>query len=532
MLLLTFSDDSSYGDVHQLTKESVARQVLDSINKSNRERNITVHHHHQAAAAAEEAQASTDDDSEDDGMDDYLDEALENNNDTSTDSRTDRHRRSVSSNSFSYSRSREKRRSSSMHQPAATTTTPKQNPVESKMTLHEDGDEVKLIHTVSFYRRQQTATANSCSSSSASPKKRTNTAGYGVTNANDYCDESDPDSCMESDSLTDDPAATQRKIKQLLDEVVKQQQVIGQTSQALNLCASTVEFSGSTESVEGERHLLVATHRRQAALNEIQRLRVEGGVGGGGRALQKGQITITNVTLPLRQDYIRKLAADTISGHHLVCLVKYGKDVLATRTVPTLPGLLTVKFPDAIALPEVDTDFKITLEIYGMTAQREALPHDLKYHIGGVTPGKKATKMQLLTTPKGKRQQGLAAAANRLVMPPMQSPGGPSAVRTPGLVHYGFVIFSMREVRRTNWTLNTVSSTSPLDGTVHMKIDCQVEVSHNGFLTMFEEVSGFGAWHRRWCRLEGPLLSFWLYPDHVGKKVSPSFFDSHFIVVS
>lgn len=331
---------------------------------------------------------------------------------------------------------------------------------------------------------------------------------------------------MESDSVQDDPAATQRKIKQLLDEVCKQQQIIGQTSQALNLCASTVEFSGSIESVEGERHLLVATHRRQAALNEIQRLRVEGlrrpGTSGNDKeVVEKGKITITDVTLPLRQDYIRKLAADTISGHNLVCLVKYGEHVFATRTVPTLPGLLTVKFPDTIALPEVYSDFKITLEIYGMTAQREVLPHDIKYHIATSGGGSAQSKKQksLLTPLKGKRG---GHEMNRLVMPPVQSPGGPSAVRTPGLVHYGFVIFSMKEVRRTNWTLNTVTSSSPLDGTVHMKIDCElsVTVTHAGFLTMFEEVSGFGAWHRRWCRLQGQLLSFWKYPDDERKKVS------------
>lgn len=66
------------------------------------------------------------------------------------------------------------------------------------------------------------------------------------------CDE-DPDTDQENAYLA------QEKIKKLLDEVCKQQQVIAQTSQALNLCAATIEFSGSTESVEGERHLLVAS---------------------------------------------------------------------------------------------------------------------------------------------------------------------------------------------------------------------------------------------------------------------------------
>lgn len=74
---------------------------------------------------------------------------------------------------------------------------------------------------------------------------------------NNYTDE-DEDSQSETDSI-DDSHMVQEKIKKLIDEVCKQQQVIAQTSQALNLCAATIEFSGSTESVEGERHLLVAS---------------------------------------------------------------------------------------------------------------------------------------------------------------------------------------------------------------------------------------------------------------------------------
>lgn len=51
----------------------------------------------------------------------------------------------------------------------------------------------------------------------------------------------------------------QEKVKRLLDEVCKQQTIIGQASQALNLCCSTVEFNDSREQVEGERLLLVAS---------------------------------------------------------------------------------------------------------------------------------------------------------------------------------------------------------------------------------------------------------------------------------
>lgn len=40
---------------------------------------------------------------------------------------------------------------------------------------------------------------------------------------------------------------------------------------------------------------------------------------------------------------------------------------------------------------------------------------------------------------------------------------------------------------------------------------------------MFEDVSGFGAWHRRWCVLSGYCISYWTYPDDEKRKVTVAF---------
>lgn len=217
-----------------------------------------------------------------------------------------------------------------------------------------------------------------------------------------------------------------------------------------------------------------------------------------------GRLTVKEITLPLNQEYISKLSTQKIPGHNLVCLLKYNEHVLATKTMPTLPGLLSVKFPDVLQLDNVYADFKVTLEIYGMTAPREFLPHEIKYHIN-----KNGKKGALKTPKKGKK------CGSNLIMPPVQSPAGPSAIRSPSFISYGFAIFSLREAQRNSWTLNQMSNVSPLVGTIHMKVNCalSVNIDHRGFLTMFEDISGFGAWHRRWCRLHGNMLSYWKYPD-------------------
>ncbi|ALC42031.1 scra [Drosophila busckii] len=473
------------------------------------------------------------------GIDDYLDEALGQGYDSTQDEQDTEDENNAShlslgskgttaSNSFSF-RKTPACQTIAEHQEAMDIQTPLMHgaaqPVKSELSVNQDKDNlVTLVHTVSFYRRQQSANSSnstpvrkicreqqvmrSALASDCHAKHKLEydspMAGAAAESTDDYSDE---DADMQQARETNEAAKVQEKIKKLLDEVCKQQQVIAQASQALNLCAATVEFSGSTESVEGERYLLLATHRRQACLDEVQRLRVEHSVRPVGAPKEKGLLTLKDITIPLRQEYVRKMATGNINGHHLVCLLKYNEHVLATKTVPTMPGLLSVKFPDVLQLNHVYADFRITLEIYGMLAQRDQLPHELKYHIN-------LNKKGGVKTPKKK------GGENRLVMPPVQSPAGPHVVRTPQLVQYGFAIFSLREIQRTSWTLTQVLGVSPLDGTVHMKVNCELSISveHKGFLTMFEDISGFGAWHRRWCYLNGSVLSYWKYPDDEKKK--------------
>ncbi|XP_011196764.1 anillin [Zeugodacus cucurbitae] len=486
------------------------------------------------------------------GINDYLDEALveDGNDDVTQDSddntydsenmylQSKENKGTTASNSFSFHKSSKKYKNCKIIteenkiSPISNSTTActyMTQPVKSEMSINRENDNnmVTLVHTVSFYRRQQSDnSANSTPIRKVCKERKVlrsdisnvTSAPMNIEHKKNEREVKNDDTyvveevekqvnSLDDEIDTDDTHLVEEKIKKLLDEVCKQQTVIAQTSQALNLCAATIEFSGSTESVEGERHLLVATHRRQACLDEIQRLRVEKCLRPVGSLRDKGRLTVKEITIPLRQDYIRKLAADTISGHHLVCLLKYNEYVLATKTVPTLPGLLAVKFPDVLTMNNVYADFRITLEIYGMTAQREVLPHEVKYHIN-------LNKKCGIKTPKKKSSE------NRLVMPPVQSPAGPNVVRTPALVQYGFAIFSLREIQRTSWTLTQVLGVSPLEGVVHMKANCELSVlvEHRGFLTMFEDISGFGAWHRRWCYLNGSVLNYWKYPDDERKK--------------
>lgn len=233
------------------------------------------------------------------GVNDYLDEALEEDDTQGSDNCADdcesifhqskENKGTTASNSFSFHKSSKKYKNykittkeskiSSIQN--STNTMYMTQPVKSEMSINRENDNsmVTLVHTVSFYRRQQSDnSANSTPIGKVSKERKilrsdisnaTTAAmkiGRGMSKQEVKNDQTFVVEEVEKqvnrlhDEIdTDDTHLVEEKIKKLLDEVCKQQTVISQTSQALNLCAATIEFSGSTESVEGERHLLVAS---------------------------------------------------------------------------------------------------------------------------------------------------------------------------------------------------------------------------------------------------------------------------------
>nr|CAH7732164.1 unnamed protein product [Callosobruchus chinensis] len=372
--------------------------------------------------------------------------------------------------------------------PVKIRTTPQKPATDLPEYIVEGENVMPLTHSVSFYRKQQ---------------NQVSTPPVRQIIRQPVIEEVEP-------SKDDESEAVSAKIVALQDEVNKQQNIISQTSQALNLCMSTPEFSGSTEQVEAEKVLLVATHRRQAALHELQRLRVERTIRpqlSYNLPIEKGTLSISNIVLPLKAKYVKALAAAGGKGHHVVCLAKCGDQVVPTKLVSTC--VQNAKNPDTelcvpgvVVLNDIYSDFTVTFEVYCLQAQEEFLPHEVKYHIQKKSNGK------LVTPKKGKQD-------SRMVMPVKESPAGPQAVRTSSFAMMGYMVFSVQAINKKVWTLNNTPPMSPLEGTVEMKINCEMKVSveHRGFLTMFDDVSGFGAWHRRWCLLKGHLLSYWKYPD-------------------
>ncbi|XP_025154698.1 anillin isoform X3 [Harpegnathos saltator] len=361
---------------------------------------------------------------------------------------------------------------------------------KTKAYIDEGGNRVPLMRTVSAYRRQQ-------SELTKTPQR----VAAKLT-------ESDVPSGAERTERVNEAKLVENKVKELLDEVCTQQKKIEGASKALNLCQSTIEFNGSSEHVGGEWALLVATHKRLAALNEVQRLKREGTlrpVKAGSPEIQgSGSLTISAITLPLKTEFFRNMGNN--SYLHCVCLMRHLGEVVATQTATAAePDDSCLRFPSTLKFDDLYSDFTIVVEVYSLQTQPKYLPHERKYHINH-TGIKTANK-----TPKKKSQ---------FVMPSVQSPAGPGAVRSPAFQLCGTVTITLKDIYRKQFSLLGVSSLSPLEGylRMHMSHKISVSVEHRGFLTVFEDISGLGAWDRRWCLLKNAKLFFWVHPEDEHKK--------------
>ncbi|XP_051811722.1 anillin isoform X3 [Acanthochromis polyacanthus] len=325
-----------------------------------------------------------------------------------------------------------------------------------------------------------------------------------------------------------------QRMKILTNEMNLQQTVIHQASQALNCCTDEEHGKGSQVEAEAERLLLVATERREALKAELDRLK--GDPAGQKKApaapeptsmsASKGSITLQELRLPLKADFVCSTANKPESTKHsFFIMIRAGaENTVATPLASTHRGLSgdTLTFPTKFTISDVSSDFGIDIEVYCLVQKREVCS-DKK---------KKPNKSKAITP---KRFLAITKSAQT---PVVASPGGPNAVRTSNFVLVGSHKLTLSSIGKNKFPLekikyegserellsgmfhNKVPFLCPLEGHIYLKMQCEVgsKVEERGFLTMFEDVSGFGAWHRRWCVLSGYCISYWTYPDDEKRK--------------
>ncbi|XP_076356893.1 uncharacterized protein LOC143250326 [Tachypleus tridentatus] len=329
-------------------------------------------------------------------------------------------------------------------------------------SVYDNGSEIPLLHTISFYRKQ-------------TKQKQWTTPMHTVVKKEHVSSPPSPEK-------VDTSLIVQEKIKVLQEELCTQQMIVSQASQALNLCHSNTEFHGSTEQVEGERLLLIASHKRQACANEIQKLKTDGALGIRSKSYGRGTLMISDVRIPLKQEFVstRVEGKKDDAVHHYLCLVRHNADVISTRMLSTEDGITagTFSFTDCFTIQNLSDDFVVNFEVYSLQTRKKVLSHDRKYHFK-----KEHNKMRM--TCKGRKSE-----SKPLTSPAIVSPGGPNAVRSSNFVLVGFLKLKLDNCVLKALPLENVPCMSLIQGTVMMKIQLHAEhhIEKEGFCLIFEPV--------------------------------------------
>ncbi|NWR91434.1 ANLN protein, partial [Furnarius figulus] len=317
-----------------------------------------------------------------------------------------------------------------------------------------------------------------------------------------------------------DQVNIKKKMQELNNEINMQQTVIYQASQALNCCFDEEHGKGSQEEAEAERLLLLATEKRTALLEELNKLKSEGPHSKRNKgaststefAPSRGSVSISEMRLPLKADFVCGTVQkpDAANYYYVIILRSGAENMVATPLASTASSLNgdALTFTTTFTMHDVSNDFEINVEVYSLVQRKEVTSTDKR---------KKANKSKVITP---KRLLTSITSKSTLLTPAMASPGGPNAIRSTNFILVGSHKLSLSSIGNAKFALDKVPFLSPLEGHIYLKLKCQVDssVEEKGFLTMFEDVSGFGAWHRRWCVLSGNCISYWTYPDDEKRK--------------
>ncbi|XP_076824863.1 uncharacterized protein LOC143470543 isoform X2 [Clavelina lepadiformis] len=301
---------------------------------------------------------------------------------------------------------------------------------------------------------------------------------------------------------------------QLLEEVQQQQRVIQQASAALNCCYDAHHGKGSITELEAEKLLLIASEKRLALLAEIQKLKMPKSRDSSVSGMQpcRGSLTIDHIQLPLRTEYIFSMASKKdggdAKGHYYFILVRCGaQKIFATHLASTQDSLSadSLVFRDKFQFSNLESDFDISIEVYSVNhrARADGVPTNEK------SKSKFSGILQKSLTPRKKSK------SSHMTYSHTASPGGPNAIRISSFSIIGSITLKLEDVDRKNFTLQKVPFLSPITGHLGCRISTNVQsiAEQSGFLTMFDDVGGLGAWHRRWCVLRHGVIYSWTYPD-------------------
>nr|XP_005988024.1 PREDICTED: actin-binding protein anillin-like [Latimeria chalumnae] len=359
-------------------------------------------------------------------------------------------------------------------------------------------EESALLYSVDAYRSQRRSTR---------PRKQTEMRTKNV----------DAERVVKK-NLMNQTLNVQEKVKELNDEINSLQAIVHQTSQALNCCVDEEHGKGSLEEAEAERLLLISSEKRLALLTELNRLKGEGAsqvVTCVSEGIEPcgGTVTLSHLQLPLKVEFVcSAMQKPGKPSQYFLVMIRYGSGSIVATPLATAEDAQngdSITFPTTVTLKEIRSDFEIDVEVYSLAQTAPAATID-----------KRRSKRTNTSTPVSSSQIVNSVRTSNFTLV------GSHKITLASLGKNKFPLDKVKFEGKVRQLLGDqfqekVPFLSPLEGNIYLKLRCwpHSAVEHRGFLTMFEDVSGLGAWHRCWCALSGNCISYWSDPNDERRKM-------------
>ncbi|KFP29059.1 Actin-binding protein anillin, partial [Colius striatus] len=252
-----------------------------------------------------------------------------------------------------------------------------------------------------------------------------------------------------------DQVNIKKKMQELNNEINTQQNVIHQASRALNCCFDEEHGKGSQEEAEAERLLLLATEKRTALVEELNKLKSEGPQNKRNKATStstefapsRGSVSISEMRLPLKADFVcGTVQKPEAANYYYVIILRSGaENMVATPLASTASSLKgdALTFTTSFTMHDVSNDFEINIEVYSLVQRKEVASTDKR---------KKANKSKVITP---KRLLTSITSKSNLLTPAMTSPGVPN-VRSTNFILVGSHKLSLSSVGNSKFALDKV----------------------------------------------------------------------------
>ncbi|XP_050094840.1 serine/arginine repetitive matrix protein 2 isoform X2 [Anopheles aquasalis] len=222
--------------------------------------------------------------------------------------------------------------------------------------------------------------SSTCSSSSTSPRRQ-------PQHSSRARDEADTDDTYRSLDPNDSQARniagsvtelTNRYMSKLMAQIQQQRDAQKQLKQAVAICRTTREFECSTELIEAERLLLLATLKETAARNVLNN--IDYTANGMTLADRKriGRVALNHFEFPLK----RTALADTLFNYFYIVVCSYKNEVKATPAKERRTDG-HVCFRDCeIEFLDLDADYEIRVEVFVLRLRKNVknISFENRYH--------------------------------------------------------------------------------------------------------------------------------------------------------